>query len=77
MVTYHIAKIKKDESKPGAGAAIERKISELIDMLDGGKPFPSRLSNTEQGLFFEGYYQQIQKNYRTAKENKQNKEEQE
>ena len=46
-------------------------------MLDGGKPFPSRLSNTEQGLFFEGYYQQIQKNYRTAKENKQNKEEQE
>ena len=77
MATYYISKIKKDESKPGAGAAIERKISELIDMLDGGKPFPSRLSNTEQGLFFEGYYQQIQKNYRTAKENKQNKEEQE
>ena len=75
MASYHIAKIKKDDGKPGAGAAIEGRIVALIDMLEGGKPFPARLNNTEQGLFLEGYYQQVQKNFRTAKENKQNKEE--
>ena len=75
MASYHIAKIKKDDGKPGAGAAIEGRIGALIDMLEGGKPFPVRLNNTEQGLFLEGYYQQVQKNFRTAKENKQNKEE--
>ena len=75
MASYHIAKIKKDDSKPGAGIRIEDRIGALIDMLEGGKPFPVRLNNTEQGLFLEGYYQQVQKNFRTAKENKQNKEE--
>ena len=75
MASYHIAKIKKDDGKPGAGAAIEGRIGALIDMLEGGKPFPVRLNNTEQGLFLEGYYQQVQKNFRTAKESKQNKEE--
>ena len=75
MASYHIAKIKKDDGKPGAGAAIEGRIVALIDMLEGGKPFPARLNNTEQGLFLEGYYQQVQKNFRTAKENKQNNEE--
>ena len=74
--SYHIAKVKKDDSKPGAGIRIENRIGALIDMLEGGKPFPVRLSNTEQGLFLEGYYQQVQKNFRTAKENKLNKEEQ-
>ena len=74
--SYHIAKIKKDDSKPGAGIRIENRIGALIDMLEGGKPFPVRLNNTEQGLFLEGYYQQVQKNFRTAKENKINKEEQ-
>ena len=76
MASYHIAKIKKDDSKPGAGIRIEDRIGALIDMLEGGKPFPVRLNNTEQGLFLEGYYQQVQKNFRTAKENKLNKEEQ-
>ena len=75
MASYHIAKIKKDDGKPGAGVAIEGRLGALIDMLEGGKPFPARLNNTEQGLFLEGYYQQVQKNFRTAKENKQNKEE--
>ena len=76
MASYHIAKIKKDDNKPGAGIRIEDRIGALIDMLEGGKPFPVRLNNTEQGLFLEGYYQQVQKNFRTAKENKLNKEEQ-
>lgn len=76
MFTFHIAKLKKDEKKQNVGNAIERQVHALIDMLEGGKPFPVRLNNTEQGLFLEGYYQQVQKNFRTAKENKQNKEEQ-
>ena len=74
--SYHIAKVKKDDSKPGAGIRIENRIGALIDMLEGGKPFPVRLNNTEQGLFLEGYYQQVQKNFRIAKENKLTKEEQ-
>lgn len=74
MFTFHIAKLKKDEKKQKDGNAIERKVRALIDMLEGGKPFPARLNNTEQGLFLEGYYQQVQKNFHTAKENRENKE---
>ena len=76
MFTFHIAKLKKDEKKQKDGNAIERKVRALIDMLEGGKPFPVRRNNTEQGLVLDGYYQQVQKNFRTAKENKLNTEEQ-
>lgn len=76
MATYHIAKLKKNEDKrkQAAGIAIENRIGALIDMLEGGAPFPVRFNNTEQGLFIEGYYQQVQKGFRDANENKRNKE---
>lgn len=48
-------------------------IAALMDKLEGGVPFPVRLNNTEQGLFFEGYYHQVRDKYRRMEEAKQNK----
>jgi len=56
MASHHTAKADN-------GDYIDRKIRELMDKLDGGKPFPARLDNTEQGLFLLGYYHQTQKKF--------------
>ncbi|WP_298814686.1 type I-C CRISPR-associated protein Cas8c/Csd1 [Chloroflexus sp.] len=47
---HHIAKAEY-------GYALDRKIQELLGMLDA-KPFPSRLTLDEQGIFVLGYYHQ-------------------
>ncbi len=47
---HHIAKAEY-------GYALDRKIQELLDMLDAS-PFPSRLTLDEQGIFVLGYYHQ-------------------
>jgi len=39
------------------GYASDRRIQELLDLLDA-KPFPTRLTLDEQGIFILGYYQQ-------------------
>lgn len=55
--------------------ADEKLIGELLDKLDGSKPFPARLSIVEQGLFLEGYYHQVQKKFRDIENNKKKEEE--
>jgi len=44
-------------SKAEYGGVSDRKIQDLLDMLDA-KPFPSRLTLEEQGVFVLGYYHQ-------------------
>ncbi|UKL14246.1 type I-C CRISPR-associated protein Cas8c/Csd1 [Dissulfurimicrobium hydrothermale] len=44
-------------TKAEYGGVSDRKIQDLLDMLDA-KPFPSRLSLDEQGVFVLGYYHQ-------------------
>lgn len=66
MASHHMAK---------SGSIGDAKlIASLIDKLEGGVPFPARLSNTEQGLFLEGYYHQVQKKFRDIEKAKQEKE---
>lgn len=65
MASHHMAK---------SGSIGDAKlIASLIDKLEGGVPFPARLSNTEQGLFLEGYYHQVQKKFRDIEKAKQEK----
>lgn len=67
MAAHHTAK---------SGSVADAKlIGTLIDKLEGGVPFPSRLNNTEQGLFLEGYYHQTQKKFRDIEAAKKAKEE--
>jgi len=47
---HHLAKAEY-------GGRIDRQIQDLLNMLDA-KPFPSRLSLDEQGVFVLGYYHQ-------------------
>lgn len=47
---HHLAKAEY-------GGHLERKIQELLNLLDAG-PFPSRLTLEEQGIFVLGYYHQ-------------------
>jgi len=47
---HHLAKAEY-------GGHLERKIQELLNLLDAG-PFPSRLTLDEQGIFVLGYYHQ-------------------
>lgn len=66
MASHHTAK---------SGSVSDAKlIASLIDKLEGGVSFPARLSNTEQGLFLEGYYHQTQKKFRDIEQRKQEKE---
>lgn len=44
-------------SKAEYGGRLDRQIQELLNMLEA-KPFPSRLSLDEQGIFVLGYYHQ-------------------
>ena len=67
MAAHHTAK--------SGSVADEKLIEELLDKLEGGKPFPSRLNNVEQGLFLEGYYHQVQKKFRDIENNKKKEEE--
>ena len=67
MAAHHTAK--------SGSVADEKLIGELLDKLEGGKPFPSRLNNVEQGLFLEGYYHQVQKKFRDIENNKKKEEE--
>ena len=65
MASHHMAK---------SGSIVDAKlIASLIDKLEGGVPFPARLSNTEQGLFLEGYYHQVQKKFKDIEKAKQEK----
>lgn len=66
MASHHTAKSRSTDDV--------KLIGSLIDKLEGGAAFPARLSNTEQGLFLEGYYQQREKMIRDA-ENKNSEEE--
>lgn len=62
--THHTAK---------SGSTADAKlIADLMDKLEGGVPFPARLSNTEQGLFLLGYYHQTQKKFRDIEAAKNN-----
>ncbi len=66
MASHHMAK---------TGSIGDAKlIASLIDKLEGGVPFPARLDNTEQGLFLEGYYHQVQKKFREIEKAKQERE---
>lgn len=66
MASHHMAK---------SGSIGDAKlIASLIDKLEGGVPFPARLNNTEQGLFLEGYYHQVQKKFRDIEKAKQDRE---
>ena len=66
MASHHMAK---------SGSIGDAKlIASLIDKLEGGVPFPARLDNTEQGLFLEGYYHQVQKKFRDIEKAKQERE---
>lgn len=66
MASHHTAK---------SGSVSDAKlIASLIDKLEGGVPFPARLSNTEQGLFLEGYYHQTQKKFRDIEQRQKEKE---
>ena len=66
MASHHMAK---------SGSVGDAKlIASLIDKLEGGVPFPARLDNTEQGLFLEGYYHQVQKKFRDIEKAKQERE---
>lgn len=56
MATHHTAKADN-------GFIYDKMIGELINKLEGGEPFPSRLNNVDQGLFLEGYYHQTQKKF--------------
>ncbi len=44
-------------AKAEYGRASDRRIQELLDLLDA-KPFPTRLTLDEQGVFILGYYHQ-------------------
>ena len=70
MASHHISKAKN-------GKYSERQIIELLDKLEGGRPFPSRLTNEEQGLFLLGYYHQTQKKFKEIEERKKNAESEE
>lgn len=57
-------------SKAEYGYSYDRKIEELMDLIQmDGKPFPTRLTSEEQGIFYLGYYHQ-----RNAFYNKKTKE---
>ena len=60
--SHHLAK--------SGSVADSRLIATLMDKLDGGAPFPTRLGNTEQGLFLLGYYHQTQKKFRDIEQAK-------
>ena len=60
MASHHMAK--------SGSISDAQLIASLIDKLEGGVPFPARLSNTEQGLFLEGYYHQVQKKLKAKQE---------
>lgn len=66
MASHHTAK--------SGNVGDAKLIASLIDKLEGGVSFPARLSNTEQGLFLEGYYHQTQKKFRDIEQRKQEKE---
>ena len=44
-------------AKAEYGNALDRKIQEMLDLLEA-KPFPTRLTLDEQGVFILGYYHQ-------------------
>ena len=55
------------------GSLLDRKIQEIIALIDSAEGFPATLSYDDQGQFFIGYYQQKQALY--AKKTTVNQEE--
>mgnify|MGYP000884383924 FL=1 len=66
LAAHHTAKADR-------GEFIDKKIRELLNKLEGGKPFPARLDNTEQGLFLLGYYHETQKMFDDIQSSKEKK----
>ena len=60
MASHHMAK--------SGSISDAQLIASLIDKLEGGVPFPARLSNTEQGAVPRGYYHQVQKKLKAKQE---------
>lgn len=51
-----MAKLRKD--KPGMAVFVEKRISSVMNLLDGSKSLPVSLNEDQQGCFFIGFYQQ-------------------
>ncbi len=51
----HLSKLRRDEARKGAYYALDGRMQEIMEKLDG---FPTTLSLTDQALFSLGYYQQ-------------------
>jgi len=51
----HLSKLRRDESRKGAYYALDRRMQDIMEKLEG---FPKTLSLTDQALFSLGYYQQ-------------------
>ncbi len=57
----HLAKLRRD--RPTTGRALENRMQEIVDLLDG---FPTTLALHDQGLFVLGYYHQRAADRRAA-----------
>ena len=56
-----MSKLRKD--KPGMAVFVDKRISSVMDLLDGSKPLPVSLNEDQQGCFFIGFYQQHEELY--------------
>lgn len=68
---YHLKKLKRD--KPGAGRALEMRLSNLLERLKGSEP--RFLSPVKTGIFLLGYYHQRTADFQAAKDAKEKKKE--
>ena len=58
LSNHHLRKLEK-----GQEVYFEKKLTELMGLLQGGAVLPKTLSLDEQGMFILGYYHQTQKRY--------------
>ena len=68
MSFTHLQNKAKSMSRMSTYVAFDKRIAELIDILDGN--YPGRLTEKQKGEFLVGYYQQQSENIRIATEKK-------
>ena len=64
----HLAKLRKDPRTQAAGRALDGRLMEVMDAINGSVGFPKTLTLPQQGMFALGFYHQRAADRRAARE---------
>jgi CRISPR-associated protein Csd1 len=64
----HLAKMRKDPRTQAAGRALDGRLMEVMDAINGSVGFPKTLTLPQQGMFALGFYHQRAADRRAARE---------